>query len=200
MRPAIHCALNLFANPGLVRRYQQEKLPPDVHQLLLVAVGHGGARTAPTVSTGGPSHLEEAASFFIEQILLDQQSDSFRVLGCAREASHEELRRNMALLMRWLHPDMRSPRYRSVLAREVFITRVTRAWNDLKSDERRIAYLHANPAIVRGGRTGSRHGGAAKRNKGHRVLSPARPITAPSRASGLMAILIRLSGMVRRKS
>lgn len=199
MRPAIHCALNLFANPSLVRKYQQLQLPPDVHQLLLVAVGHGGGHTAATISAASQSHLEEAASFFVEQIMLDQQSDSFRVLGCSRDATHEELRRNMALLMRWLHPDMQSARQRSILAREVFVTRVTRAWNDLKSEERRIAYQRANPAIGRHVRTDPLHRNA-NRVKDHRALAAARSVASPARTSRLLAILIRLSGMVSGKS
>jgi hypothetical protein len=41
----------------------------------------------------------------------------------------------MALLLRWLHPD--SDRHEQ---RVVFAARVTRAWNDLKTNERRVAY------------------------------------------------------------
>ena len=41
----------------------------------------------------------------------------------------------MALLLRWLHPDLDRHGERSV-----FAARVTRAWNDLKTQERRAAY------------------------------------------------------------
>jgi hypothetical protein len=41
----------------------------------------------------------------------------------------------MALLLRWLHPD-HDPQG----ARSVFAGRVTRAWNDLKTQERRATY------------------------------------------------------------
>jgi curved DNA-binding protein CbpA len=50
-------------------------------------------------------------------------------------ADSSELRRNMALLLRWLHPDRTQNGGHSV-----FVQRVTRAWNDLKSDERRATY------------------------------------------------------------
>ena len=63
------------------------------------------------------------------------EADSYRVLGATAEASKSELRRNMALLLRWLHPD-HDPQG----ARSVFANRVTRAWNDLKTQERRAAY------------------------------------------------------------
>ena len=49
--------------------------------------------------------LREAAAFYIEQILLHPDADHYRVLGAQPDASTAELRRNMALLIRWLHPD-----------------------------------------------------------------------------------------------
>ena len=58
--------------------------------------------------------------FFIEQILFAPDADSYRVLGTAPQATPSELRRNVALLMRWLHPDL-DPRGE----RSVFIGRVT---------------------------------------------------------------------------
>ena len=41
----------------------------------------------------------------------------------------------MALLIRWLHPDQNNGAERSV-----FVARVTRAWNELKNEDRRAAY------------------------------------------------------------
>jgi hypothetical protein len=46
-----------------------------------------------------------------------------------------ELRRNMALLIKWLHPDMDRPGDQSM-----FVHRVTMAWDDLKTADRRAAY------------------------------------------------------------
>ena len=79
--------------------------------------------------------MRQAATFFIEQILFAPESDSYRVLGASPQASASELRRNVALLLRWLHPDL-DPRGE----RSIFIGRVTAAWNDLKTPERRAAY------------------------------------------------------------
>ena len=50
--------------------------------------------------------IREAAGFFVEQILLFPGADSYRVLGASPEATNRELRRNMSLLLRWLHPDL----------------------------------------------------------------------------------------------
>ena len=67
--------------------------------------------------------------------MLYPDADHYRVLGARPEASTSELRRNMALLIRWLHPDQQNGGDRSV-----FTTRITRAWNELKTEDRRTAY------------------------------------------------------------
>ena len=77
--------------------------------------------------------VRQASAFFIEQILLGPDADSYRVLGADRKASAPELRRNMALLLRWLHPDMHHDH-------SIFAGRVTAAWETLKTPERRAAY------------------------------------------------------------
>ena len=83
--------------------------------------------------------MRDAAAFYIEQILLAPESDSYRVLGGGPQTSSGDLRRNMALLLKWLHPDMeRNGSGNS--ARSMFAGRVTLAWEDLKTAERRAAY------------------------------------------------------------
>ena len=62
-------------------------------------------------------------------------SNNYRVLGATPEASPQDLRRNMALLMTWLHPDKNPSGERAVLA-----ARVTAAWDTLRSPDRRAAY------------------------------------------------------------
>ena len=79
--------------------------------------------------------VREAATFYVVQILLFPDADSYRVLGARPEATNGELRRNMTLLLRWLHPDLDRKGELSV-----FAARVTRAWNDLKTPERRADY------------------------------------------------------------
>jgi hypothetical protein len=104
--------------------------------LLRIAASDAEATKQATALIGrSRESVHEAAAFFIEQILLYPDADSYRVLGAASEASYMELRRNMALLLRWLHPDLGGHNERSV-----FAARVTRAWNDLKTQERRAAY------------------------------------------------------------
>ena len=69
------------------------------------------------------------------------------MLGAGPEATFGELRRNMALLLRWLHPD-----HDRRGERAVFAARVTRAWSDLKTQERREMYdrsLRLSPSRAR---------------------------------------------------
>jgi hypothetical protein len=82
-----------------------------------------------------PSELREVAAFYLEQIILAPEADSYRVLGATRDTPAAELRRNLSLLCRWLHPDVCED-----LTRSLLFLRVTQAWNDLKTPERRDAY------------------------------------------------------------
>ena len=87
--------------------------------------------------------MRAAATFYIEQILLFSDADSYRVLGASAETSSKDLRRNMALLMRWLHPDSRATDDRAIFAH-----RVSTAWESLKSAERRADYDAARKATA----------------------------------------------------
>jgi DnaJ domain len=133
---ALRIAIDLMHMPSRVRTVRSEPLPAGVHWLLCIAAGDEAAQCAAVEATGRSRDvIRSAAGFFIEQVLLCPNAESYRVLGASREATNAELRRNMALLMRWLHPDM-DPEGR----RSVFASRVTLAWNDLKTAERRAAY------------------------------------------------------------
>ncbi len=135
-RMALKTATDLIHVPSQVRLLRSEPLPNDVQMLLRIAAGEGEAESTAVALTGR-SHqvVRQAATFFIEQILFAPESNSYRVLGARPQASASELRRNVALLLRWLHPDLDPHGERSI-----FIGRVTAAWNDLKTPERRAAY------------------------------------------------------------
>ncbi len=141
-RMALKTAIDLMHMPSRVWAVRSQPLPPGVSTLLCIAAGEGGAESSAITSTGRSRDvIQKAAGFFIEQVLLCPNADSYRVLGATSEATNAELRRNMALLMRWLHPDM-DPEGR----RSVFASRVTLAWNDLKTPERRAAYDRQRPS------------------------------------------------------
>ena len=129
-------AIDLLYMPSRVRLLRSAPLPRGVLILFQIVAGDEVATTQASEATGRSCEtVRAAAAFFIEQVLLYPEADSYRVLGAEPDASNSELRRNMSLLLRWLHPDRDSQD-----ARSVFAGRVTRAWNDVKSEDRRAAY------------------------------------------------------------
>jgi len=129
-------AIDLMRAPSNVRRVRAAPLPRDIGKLLAIAAGDEAVTSEAKRGTNRPEpSLREAAAFYIEQILLHPDADHYRVLGAPPEATNAALRRNMALMIRWLHPDQKNGDDRSV-----FVVRVTRAWNELKNEDRRAAY------------------------------------------------------------
>ena len=104
---ALRIALDLRNVPSLVRHVRSEPLPEGVLLLLQVAAGDLWAeQKALALVDRSLEEIREASRFFIEQILFAPESNSYRVLGAAPDVPPAELRRNMVLLMRWLHPDV----------------------------------------------------------------------------------------------
>src|SRR5262245_47983673 len=98
-------AIDLLYSPSRVRLLRSSPLPPDVLSLLQIVAGDEEAISQATEATGRSRQtVREAAAFFIEQLLLYPGADSYRVLGTEPGVSNGELRRNMTLLLRWLHP------------------------------------------------------------------------------------------------
>jgi hypothetical protein len=172
---ALKIAIDLVHVPSQVRLYRSQPLPDGVLILLGIVAGDTEAeRAAAAAADRSAEVVRRAAAFFVEQILFAPDADSYQVLGASPQASSAELRRNLGLLLRWLHPDL-DPRGE----RSIFIGRVTAAWNDLKTPERRAAYdkaqrnaqdrskLHPKMGGVRSGRDGNRRRvGSAERYRG----------------------------------
>jgi hypothetical protein len=134
---ALQLALDLHRDPWGVERVRRQRLPSGMQLLLTVAAaGEPETEAAAVARLGRPiEDIRTAATFFIEQILLAPDADSYRVLGTGPAATAGELRQNMALLMRWLHPDVAREDEQAALA-----GRIAAAWNLLKTPERRAAY------------------------------------------------------------
>ncbi len=139
---ALAAALFLLHEPHLVRLARSHPLPPGMTFLLEVAAGDIAAITGASRATGrSGATIGRAAGFFIEQVLFAPQTDSYRLLGANSESPDAELRRHMALLMRWLHPDLTvqggtDRRF----DKSAFASRITAAWDCLKTAERRAVY------------------------------------------------------------
>lgn len=140
---ALKLALELVRVPSRIPHARSTPLPGGVALVLRIASGDAQAASTASASTHRPkAELGEAAAFFIEQVLLAPDADQYRVLGVRPSDSLADIRRNMALLLKWLHPDVQPERERSVFAR-----RVARAWDDLKTAERRAAYDEAQRKV-----------------------------------------------------
>jgi hypothetical protein len=104
---------------------------------LEVAAGQAQAINEAARLTGhSEADLKKAADFFIEQILLTPTADSYRILGSNRDATSAELRRHMALIMRWLHPDLLLDNFGNNLNKSLYTKRVTKAWEFIKAQKR----------------------------------------------------------------
>jgi len=133
---ALRFAIEFMHVPSQVRLFRSEPLPDGVAMLLRIAAGDDEAeRAAAALTDRSRDIVRRAAVFFIEQILFAPDADSYQVLGASPTATASELRRNVALLLRWLHPDLDPHGERSI-----YVSRVTSAWNNLKTPERRADY------------------------------------------------------------
>ncbi len=139
---ALSAALSLRENPHLVWAARSCPLPKGMTLLLEAAAGETGALGAAAAKTGRSENtIRKAAGFFIEQVLLSPEADSYRILGAVDTAPHSELRRHLALLMRWLHPDLvSSGQSGDELNRGIYASRVAGAWANIKTAQRRSSY------------------------------------------------------------
>lgn len=195
-RMALKIAIDLVHIPSQVRLVRSDPLPDGVDTLLRIAAGEVEAEVDAAEFAGrSRDAVREAAAFFIEQILFAPNADSYRVLGTNRQASAGELRRNIALLLRWLHPDL-DPRGE----RSIFIRRVTAAWNDLKTPERRAAYdaelrtlsagRKSRTAKSKVGRSHAANGGPSGPSRNHRA-GKARAGARPSFFRRALSVLLQ---------
>jgi hypothetical protein len=169
---ALELAIGLLQLPSRVRTLRDDKLPPDLEMLLRIVAGDDRALSqAMATSDLSKSVVQAAARFYIEQILLHPGADSYRALGAYPDAPTDQLRRNMALLLRWLHPDREVDS-----AGSVFANRVTQAWNNVKTDERRTLYDSTRTALNGGSHRGSPDAGSTLGSTSARgPISPGSP-------------------------
>src|SRR5262245_8844582 len=152
---SLKLAIDLMHSPSRVHSIRSAPLPNDVLVLLRIVAGDEQAISEAVNSEARSREtIREAAAFFIEQILLHPGAASYRVLGCQPETPYHRLRSNMVLLLKWLHPDGDRQNQRVV-----FAARVTRAWNNVKTRERRDAYDRARRSA------GPRLSSLAQRNR-----------------------------------
>lgn len=196
---ALRLAIDLLHAPSRLRAARSRPLPGGVILLLRLAARDETAEIAAAQASGRSREIvRDAALFFIEQVLFDVRSDSYRILGGDRQTPTGELRRNMALLLRGVHPDLERDRDRSAAA-----AKVIRAWNDVRTPQRRVSYDQAlssrDASKGSNGRAGSsRHGLAALERRSHvRQHASAAPAAEPS-SKCLRAILFLVGRRITR--
>lgn len=177
---ALKIALALVERPAQAKLVRDALLPPGTDLLLAVAAGEPDALAqAQALTMRTEPELRAAAGFFVEQAMLFDGADYYRVLGSAQDAPASQLRRNMALLMRWVHPDVQSGRGPDGMTRTVFARRITQAWDELKSQDRRSHYdevldesLRIKRIRMRSGLSGANAHGLSKLQKPKRLRGP----------------------------
>lgn len=133
---AMRVAIRLNSLPSEIRAARNRPIPAGIPLLLAIAAGERDAiDKGVALLDRAEEQLVASARFFVEQILLAPESSSYRVLGVAPDAPAADLRRNVALYLKYLHPDRDLSGDRTALA-----LRVTGAWEDLKTPDRRAAY------------------------------------------------------------
>ena len=138
---SVRLAIDLFGVPSRAKAMRAQRLPTDVEIVLRLAGGEAAALADAEKATGrSPGFLRGAATFYVEQILLHPDADSYRVLGASSRAGADELRHNMSLLIQWLHTDRNAEE-----AREALAVRVSKAWDTVKTADRRAEYDRIRP-------------------------------------------------------
>lgn len=133
---AMRIAMRLNSLPSEIRAARGRPLPAGIPLLLAIAAGERDAiDKGAALLDRAEEQLVAGARFFVEQVLLAPDSSSYRVLGVLPDAPAADLRRNVALYLKYLHPDRDLSGDRTALA-----LRVTGAWEDLKTPDRRAAY------------------------------------------------------------
>ena len=179
---ALTVAIDLYLTPSRLRAVQAAALPGRVERVLAIAAGEATVLSEASKEKGrSEEDVKRAAGFFIEHVLFHANADSYRLLGCERSATAADMRRNMGLLMQWIHPDKQAADVRAGLAQ-----RVTNAWETLKSPDRRSQYDLALDAAERleAGRRRRRGGRAVDRLQHRR----------PDRSGGFWTSLARVLG------
>ena len=133
---ALDQALAALRAPGLFLRLRESPLPDDLLFLLRIAAGEAEACEL-AVSTAGETAavVAEAAVLFIQQVMFYPGSDSYRLLGVSQDSPDSQIKEHHRWLLRWLHPDRNTDQWEAVYA-----DRVNRAWQDLRTPERRRDY------------------------------------------------------------
>lgn len=150
-RHIIEVALDLARMPALARTSVLPPIQPNVVEIMRIAARSSEACQAAAAATGQPVEtLVNAARFYLQQVLLRPDADSYRILGIQAGGSHAIARSHMRWLLQWLHPDHNSG------IDAIYAERVLKAWREisvasnsgtLKSSRSKREPTHGIPAF-----------------------------------------------------
>jgi hypothetical protein len=136
MNDAFDLMLGVWRAPSRAALLCGRALPSQIIEVMRVAAGDAEASADAHDSTGlDASELNEAAVLLLHHLLFFDGADHYRVLGVDADDDDEQIKRHYRALMRWLHPDRDPENLHSV-----FAERVNRAWNALRTPQRRASY------------------------------------------------------------
>jgi pyruvate/2-oxoglutarate dehydrogenase complex dihydrolipoamide acyltransferase (E2) component len=136
MSDAVDLMLGVFRSPGRSAMLRTRELPDGVLDVIRIAAGDEQAIAAARASTAlDPADLGTAASLLLRNLFFFEGADSYRTLGVRPDADPAQIKRHYRWLVRWLHPD-RNPES----MHGVFVDRINRAWNSIRTPERRSRY------------------------------------------------------------
>lgn len=130
-RLAIEVALELSRLPVLAEAMRKAPLPGEVGVIIRIAGGCRATLEEASVGIGrGEREVREACTFYVQQVLLDSNADSYRALGGAPGTALGVLREHRNWLLKRFHPDARSSAWEAMYAR-----RVLQAWRELQAGD-----------------------------------------------------------------
>ena len=136
MNDAFDLMLGVYRAPRRASLLHDRALPQQIIEVVRVAAGDAEAIADARDSTGlDDTELAEAAVLLLHHLLFFDGADHYRVLGVTAQTDDEQIKRHYRALMRWLHPDRDPDNLHSV-----FAERVNRAWNALRTPQRRANY------------------------------------------------------------
>ena len=191
----IDLALDLARIPALARTLEAAPLPADIFDVMQIAAGSPEACRWAAEETGQPAGvLVDAARFYLQQVLLRDDADPYRVLGLPPGASREVARRHLGCLLQWLHPDVNTD------WDSVYAGRVLRAWREISANIDSSRPLNSHSHLLGGPRVSpraplrmpwiekSRDKTKARRRRARRPL--AKPVVTLAVLALLVAVIV----------
>ncbi|MCQ4165469.1 DnaJ domain-containing protein [Tahibacter sp. P2K] len=118
------------------------ELPDGLLDVIRIAAGDEAATAAASASTSlDDADLHLAAGLLLHNLCFFDGADAYRTLGVRPQDDAAQIKQHYRWLVRWLHPDRDPDNLHGV-----FADRINRAWNALRTPERRARYdqdLHA---------------------------------------------------------